>query len=639
MRTLLILIIFVLYSCFVSGQDNEQRIPDGVKKSFYYKRNTDPKPVVSPRIDPPNWYTGMYDQRVELLIHDNNIGKFQAKIDYPGVKILKTTPVANPNYLFIELEVNSLAGNGNLTIELNYGKQKKLYPYELKARRLPKSNIQQWGPQEVIYLAMPDRFANGDTANDIIAGYKQNQIDRSKMYFRHGGDLKGISDHIDYLDELGITALWLNPVIKNDQPYESYHGYAITDYYAVDRRFGSLSDYQKLITDLNSRGMKMVQDMVFNHVGDNHWFLNDLPEIDWIHQETDTFRRSNYRDPVLLDPYASQYDLTKNNDGWFDYHMPDLNQKNPRLARYLIQNSLWWIEETGIDAYRIDTYAYPDQQFMADWGKAIQDEFPGFPVFAETWVSQPAFQAHFTQNAQIQKGFDTHLDAVTDFQLNFALIEAFTKEQTWTEGVSRLYFVLAQDGMYQDANRNINFLDNHDKSRFLSEVNQDTRRLKSALALMFTLRGIPSLYYGTEILLKGKAEPDGKVRQDFPGGWKSDAQNKFLKSGRTAEENEMFEWLKKLIRYRKENSALQTGKMTQFIPENGICTFFRKDRSKTIMVICNTHNKVQTQSMHKFSEFVHEATRVKDILTDQESVLGQSIQLQPYQTLVFEIMR
>ncbi len=632
-------LIFLFLSIFTTiAQDDVQKIPDGVKKSVYFKRNTDPKLISSPRVDPPNWFIGMQNQHLELLIHDNHIGEFQVKIDYPGIKILQTVAVANPNYLFVNIEIGSQTQPGNFNIELTKGNQIKLLPYELKAKKAAKPGLPKWGPQEVIYLAMPDRFANGDASNDVIKGYKQGQVDRNKMYFRHGGDLAGVGKHINYLSDLGITALWLNPVIENDQPYESYHGYAFTDHYAIDKRFGSLNEYKSLISDLNNSGIKMVQDMVYNHVGDHHWFINDLPEIDWIHQETDTFRRSNYRDPVLLDPYASQFDKTKNNDGWFDFHMPDLNQQNPRLARYLIQNSLWWIAETGIDGYRIDTYAYPDQHFMAEWGRTIQSEYPGFPVFGETWVSQPAFQVHFAQGSQITKGFDTHLEAVTDFQLNFAFQEAFTKEQTWTDGVSRLYFTLAQDGLYQDANRNITFLDNHDKSRFFSEIDHDVRRLKGALTLMFTLRGIPSLYYGTEILLKGKADPDGKVRQDFPGGWDSDIQNKFYAGGRSVEENEMFEWLKKLIQYRKENKVLQIGKITQFIPENGIYTFFRKDSDKTIMVICNTHNKIQVQGVDKFSEFVHEKTKLKDIFSGKQTILGRSIQLQPYQTLVFEVV-
>lgn len=633
-----ILLIILVGRVCSRAQDNEQRIPDGVKKSTYYKRTTEPKFVDVPRVDPPNWFVDMNNQNLELLIHDNNISNFIPTINYKGIRILQTQLVANPNYLFVEIEISKQAKPGKFNIELTNGKLKKTMPYELKVKQKAKDFLQKWGPQDVVYLAMPDRFANGDTSNDVITNYKQNQIDRKKMFFRHGGDLKGIHDHIQYLKDLGITALWLNPVIENDQPYESYHGYAFTNYYAIDKRFGSLDDYKILIKDLNSKGIKMVQDMVFNHVGDNNWFLNDLPEIDWIHQTTDTFRRSNYRDPVLLDPYASQYDKTKNNDGWFDYHMPDLNQKNPRLARYLIQNSIWWIAETGIDSYRIDTYAYPDQQFMATWGKAVLDEFPEFPIFAETWVSQPAFQAHFTQGSKISKGFETYLPAVTDFQLYFAIKEAFTKEQNWTDGVSRLYFTLAQDGLYQDANRNITFLDNHDMSRFYSEVSEDVNRLKGALTLMFCLRGIPSLYYGTELLFSGKAEPDGKVRQDFPGGWKEDPINKFEVSGRTTSENEMLEWTKKLIKYRKDNEVLQTGKITQFIPENGIYVLFRKNSEKTIMVICNTHNKEQTQSLDKFSEFIYSGMKFKNVLDGNLGELTRTLVLKPYQTMLLELI-
>jgi len=630
------LVIFITVSF---AQDDQQRLPDGVQKSHYYKRNCDPVKVLTPRVDPAFWFTGMHNKILEICIHDNLIADFIPNIQYLGVKLIQTYKVANPNYLFLKIEIATDAKPGSFNIILTKNKEKRSYPYELKERNQGGRLKRSWGANEVLYLAMPDRFSNGDTTNDVIPGYTQKEVNRKKMYFRHGGDLKGIENHIDYLTDLGITALWLNPVIENDQAYESYHGYAFTDQYAVDKRFGSMEEYKKLINELHSKGIKIVQDMVYNHVGDNHWFIRDLPDIDWIHQETDTFRRSNYRDPVLIDPYASQFDKEKNNDGWFDYHMPDLNQKNPRLANYLIQNTIWWIEYCGIDALRIDTYAYPDQHFMADWGKAIADEYPDYPMFAETWVSTPVFQSHFADQAVLSKGFETYMPSITDFQLAFAIQEAFTKEQEWDKGVTKLYFTLAQDALYKDANKNVTFLDNHDKSRFFSEVNEDIERTKSAFAILFTTRGIPSLYYGSELLFKGKSDPDGKVRQDFPGGWKGDQINKFTTAGRTSEEESFFSWMKKLIAYRKENTALQTGKLTQFIPESGIYTYFRYNEDKIIMVVSNTHNKEQKLSIDRFREFIYPGQKIKDIFTGQITTLDKIISIKPYQTYVFELVK
>lgn len=630
-----------LFLCYekVSAQEDQQRLPIGVQKSQYHKRNCDPVKVVTPRVDPSYWFTGMHNKTLEICIHDNLIADFVPTITYQGVKVLQYYKVANPNYLFIKIDIDTETKPGSFSIVLSKNKELKKYPYQLKERNLNPRLTRPWGANEVIYLAMPDRFSNGDSTNDVIPGYTVNEVDRKKMYFRHGGDFKGITNHIDYLEDLGITALWLNPVIENDQAYESYHGYAFTDHYTIDKRFGTIDEYRNLIRALHANGIKVVKDIVINHVGDNHWFINDLPDINWIHQESDTFRRSNYRDPVLFDPYASQFDKEKNNNGWFDYHMPDLNQKNPRLANYLIQNTIWWIESCGIDALRIDTYPYPDQQFMANWGKAILEEYPDYPMYAEAAANNTVFQAHFADKSMLSKGFETYMPSVTDFQLESAIAETFTKEQGWTDGVTRLYFTLAQDALYQDANKNVTFLDNHDKSRFFSEVNEDIERTKSAFTILFTTRGIPSIYYGSELLFKGKADPDGKVRQDFPGGWTGDAVNKFLPSGRTKEEQDFFSFMKKLIAYRKENTALQSGRLTQFVPEKGIYCYFRYNDEKSIMVLSNTHNKQQSLSIDRFKEFIYPGQKIKDIFTGQITTLESIISLKPYHTYVFELVK
>ena len=402
---------------------------------------------------------------------------------------------------------------------------------------------------------MPDRFANGDYSNDSFDDMLQSGINRGKMFFRHGGDLQGIIDHLDYLKELGVTALWLNPVLENDQPYASYHGYAITDHYNIDRRFGDNELYKTFVEKCHEKGIKVIMDIIFNHCGHEHWLIKDLPAEDWVHQWPE-FTRSNFRASVINDPYASKTDTKKLLEGWFDYSMPDLNQQNERLANYLIQNTIWWVEYSGQDAYRIDTWFFPDQDFLSRWAKRMQQEFPRLGMYGETWAQMMSVQASFAEDSGLTDEYNSHLPGITDFQLNFAIEEALTQKQSWTGGAARLYYTLAQDYLYEDPLRNVIFLDNHDKSRFFSTIGEDIDKYKSGMAFLLTMRGIPSIYYGTELLFAAISDPDGKVRQDFPGGWKEDKINKFNVSGRTAAEKDAFEYVKKLANYRKNTPAL-----------------------------------------------------------------------------------
>lgn len=600
------------------NDDPWQKLPLGMEESKFRHIPATGGKVDQARVEPPNWWIGMKNPVLEILIYDQDVRDSEVAIAYPGVRVLKTTRLQNPNYLFVEVEIGPGTKAGKFSIELSKkGSAKKTYPYELREKKKAEGRIAGVDASDLIYLIMPDRFANGDSGNDSYADMRQTGTNRQKIFFRHGGDLVGVMEHLDYLEELGVTALWLNPVLENDQPYESYHGYAFTDHYAIDKRFGSNEQYAKLAELCQARGIKLIKDIVHNQVGDQHWFIRDLPDETWIHQFSE-FTKTTYRAPALMDPYASESDRTRMSDGWFDHHMPDLNQQHPQLANYLIQNNIWWVEYAGLDAFRIDTYAYPDQKFMAEWGRRLQEEFPTLSFFGEIWDHGAPIQAHFTQNNGL-RGYNTFLPGCTDFQMNYAMQEAVGRQQGWTEGAARLYYVLAQDFLYEDAFRNVLFLDNHDLGRIYRNVNQDFRKYKSNLALLLTQRGIPSLYYGTEMLLTGV--PGGGFgeggRLDFPGGWKEDTINKFEAKGRTALEKEAFDYVRKLANYRKNTPALHRGKLTQFVPENSIYVYFRYDADKTVMVILNANDTPVTVPTARYQERMAGFTKAKNVVTEE----------------------
>ncbi len=418
------------------------------------------------------------------------------------------------------------------------------YLYELKRRNKQEGRNQGVTNKDLIYLIMPDRFSNGDTSNDIVQGMEENTINRSEMYARHGGDIQGVMNHLDYLKDLGITTVWLTPEIENNEPHASYHGYAVTDHYKIDPRYGSNELYRRFVEKCHSMGMKVIKDVVHNHCGLEHWFIQDMPMKDWVHQWPE-YTSSNFRDQAVEDPHASAYDRKKMLDGWFDHHMPDLNESNPYVQNYLTQNHIWWIEYAGIDGLRLDTYPYNDAEYMAEWAVAVKNEFPLLSIFGETLVNSVSSQAFFTEGNTVNRGFDTPLAGVTDAQIKDAIYEALNGKDGWVDGVNRLYQVVAQDFLYKDPTRNCVFLDNHDMSRFYSMVNEDINKFKAGIALLFTMRGVPEIYYGTEILMKNYSNPDGLVREDFKGGWAGDSVNKYTSAGRTEKENDAFNYVRK----------------------------------------------------------------------------------------------
>lgn len=591
------------------------------------------------RIEPMFWWVGMSNPKLQLLVHGAGIAKLSVQLDHPGVKLAKVHQVENPNYLFLDLEIAREAKAGKFPIVFTKAGKKKLqYTYELKNRVKEPSRIQGVSGKDLIYLLMPDRFANGDPGNDIVKGMRENKLNRDSMYYRHGGDLQGLIGKLDYLDDLGVTAIWMTPEIENDMTEASYHGYAATDHYKIDPRYGSLALYKKYVDKAHEKGFKIVKDVVHNHMGTGHWLYRDMPMKSWVNQWP-AYTQTSYRDEPVMDPHAAEADKKKMLNGWFVPVMPDFNQQNPFVQNYLTQNNIWWIEYAGIDGLRLDTYPYNDPDYMKDWMQKIKTEFPTLSVFGETLVNSVAAQAYFTQGNTVNRGFDTELPGITDAVLKNALYEALNGNTGWTDGVFRLYATLAQDFLYQDASRNVIFLDNHDMSRLYSMVNEDIDKFKSGIALLLTMRGIPQLYYGTEILMKNHYHPPGLVRMDFPGGWPGDKADKFTASGRTALENEAFNFVRMLAMYRKSSPALQRGKMMQFVPENGIYTYFRylPEGGKQVMVIVNAEGKAKELPTARFAERMANASAARNIITSQKLENLETIAVPAKTTLVLEL--
>ena len=543
------------------------------------------------KINPTNWYVGMQNSNVQLLVYGIKLSEAIIKLNpYKGVKLKKVQFVENPNYAFLDVEISRIAKPGIL--EIVFGQTK--INYELKSKSANPLGLNQ---SDFIYLLMPDRFSNGDESNDKFEDMADQNHDRNNPFLRHGGDLQGVINHLEYLKELGVTAIWMTPVIENNQfltnelgaMRSAYHGYGFTDHYQVDKRLGGNEAYKKLSVEAHKKGIKIVQDAVYNHVGINHWFLKDKPAKDWLN-EWDTYTNTTYKDQPLFDIHASLKDIKEVRNGWFTSFLPDLNKNNVFVANFLIQHALWSVETFGLDAWRVDTYIYNDLDFMNRCNKALLEEYPNIHIFGESAVNTVVSLAYFTKN-NFNTSFKSNLPGSCDFVVEEAIYEALNHKYGWNDGVNKLYTVLSQDLVYADANKNINFLENHDHNRFYSVIGEDYEKYKMGVAWLMTLRGIPQFYYGTEILMKNFKDPsDAEVRRDFPGGWKEDKVNKFEASGRTEKENEAFNFVKNLANYRKSSEAISEGKFMQFVPQDGIYVYFRYTDEQIVMVVSNTNN-------------------------------------------------
>jgi glycosidase len=588
---------------------------------------------------PTNWWVGMKNPHLQIMVHGKDIGKASISIgNYTGVKIEKIHKAENPNYVFIDLLISKTAKPGKLSINFQQSSGNSSLPFVLAQRRTGKNNSFAQGvtSSDLVYLAIPDRFSNGDPSNDRIPGLLDQSLNRDSIFHRHGGDLKGIMNHLDYLQDLGVTALWLLPVWQNNMPDRTEHGYAITNHYKVEQRLGTNEDYAALSEALHKRGMKLIQDAVYNHIGLYHFFVQDKPMKDWLH-EWPAYTGTNYKDQTIFDPYAAPSDRKRLVDGWFTPMMPDLNQNNPFVANYLIQHAIWSVEQFGIDGWRIDTYIYNDLPFMNRCNKALLAEYPDISIFGETWVHGVPNQSYFCEN-NVKAAFKSNLPATTDFQqLFYGIQESLTKPFGWTDGVNKLYNTTAQDFLYKDPMKQVIFLDNHDLSRFYSIIGEDTAKYKMALSWLLTFRGVPQLYYGNEILMTGFTNPDGWVRLDFKGGWQGDTENKFTPEGRTAKENEIFNHIRKLAQFRKTSSAIRTGKMMQYFPEDGVYVYFRYDPKQTLMCIMNTNSAEKQLDPSRFTDRIRNFRVGKDVPTGQLFDLRNKLSLRPISMLILNL--
>lgn len=579
-------------------------------------------------IYPANWWIGMKNPKLQVMLYGTNIQENIISINYAGVKLTKVHKPENRNYLFLDLVISSTAKPGNLKIHLKNDNGEQHALLELRNRRRGNGTAFAQGvtSKDLVYLLMPDRFSNGDSTNDRIAGMRDQTLNRDSIYHRHGGDLQGVINHLDYLKDLGVTSVWMTPVIENDMPNRTEHGYAFTNHYKIEPRFGGAEAYKKLSDELHKRGMKLIQDAVYNHVGLYHFTVQDPPMKDWLHQWP-SFTQTTYKDQTVFDPYAAPSETKQLQDGWFVRQMPDMNHNNPYVANYLIQHAIWSVEEFGVDGWRIDTYVYNDLNFMNRCNKALTDEYPKLTMFGETWVHGVLNQSYLCQN-NFNIPFKSNLQGTTDFQLLFYGIQPALKESFgWTEGVNKLYTTTAQDFVYKDPMREVIFLGNHDIARFYSVIDEDTAKYKMALAWLMTFRGIPQLYYGDEILMTGFTNPDGNVRLDFKGGWTEDRENKFTKEGRTVKEDNIFQYLRRFANFRKNSSAITTGKLMQYLPVNGVYVYFRYDAKQTIMCVMNTGNQAATIDLSRFAERMHGYTKAYDVAT------GVTFNLEPKLTI------
>lgn len=605
------------------------------------------------RVEPPNWWVGMKDNELQLLVKHSNIGEFTPEINYPGVSIKKVHKAKSSNYLFIDLKISKSSKAGKFDIVFkSENKDNKSHTYELKNRDLPSEDYVGFDSSDVIYLITPDRFANANPDNDVFDYLNEKTIDRTDDYARHGGDIEGISNQLDYISEMGFTAIWPMPLLTNNMHESSYHGYAITDLYQIDPRFGTLDEYKELSKSMNEKGMKLIMDQVANHCGLEHWWMKDLPFEDWVNYQADYeklpvpveemrkpngeydwdrlsqhFTNSNHRRTTNQDAYASEIDKKGNSNGWFVPFMPDLNQKNPFMATYIIQNSIWWIETAQLGGIRQDTYPYPDKNFMSDWAGAIMNEYPNFSIVGEEWSLNPLLIAYWQDGHQNNDGYDSNLKMTMDFAMQKNIVDALNENESWDRGLVKIYEGLANDFGYTSPKDIMIFPDNHDMSRVFTQLKGDIPNTKMALATMLMLPRTPQIYYGTEILMNDFERPGdhGLIRSDFPGGWEGDTINAFTGEGLTSDQIEMQSFLKSILNYRKTSKAIQEGKTMHFSPFMGTYLLFRTYKDETVVMILNKSNEPLTIDLKRYTEMGLDGKTLRNVISGESFVWDNSI--------------
>jgi glycosidase len=567
---------------------------------------------------PSNWFVNMNYNKVQVLLRAKNTdySKATVQVNYPGVVLKGVKHFENGHYMALEIEISGSAKPGHVVFSIMVDGNRQPFHWPLLPRRKNRGIefAQGLSSADLVYFLMPDRFSNGEPSNDQLPGLKDQSLNRNEIFLRHGGDLQGVANHLDYLQKLGTTTLWMTPVVENDMPDRTEHGYAATNNYKTETRFGGDKAYLALSDSLHKRGMKLIQDIVYNHFGRFHFLVQDAPSKDWVHQWP-TYTQTHYREQAVFDPYHSTADAKRMIDGWFTTEMPDINHENPDVEKYLTQNAIWSVETFGVDAFRVDTYKYCNVDVMNRLNKALLDEYPKIFTFGECWVDGVASQAYYVEN-NYNLPFKSNLKSTSDFSLLFGgLMPALTESNGWSNGVIKLYNTLASDFLYKQANNNVIFLDNHDMTRIHSSLGESIPKTKMAYAWLYTCRGIPQLYYGSELLMKGVSNPDGWVRLDFPGGWAGDKKNAFTETGLTNEESDFLHYVQKLGAFRTKSSALKTGNMMQYIPEDGLYVYFRYDHQQTIMCVMNTDTKARDLQLSKYTQRTNSFKGGKDIIS------------------------
>ena len=594
------------------------------------------------KIEPPFWFAEMHNPELQLMVYGRHIAEYDVAFSHT-IQITDIVRTENPNYLFVTINTKNLVPG---TYELQFLKNKKIIEtksYEFKERREASALRKGFDASDLIYLIMPDRFANGNPDNDNTDDTVE-KMNREALSGRHGGDIQGIIDHLDYLSDLGVTAIWNTPLLEDNEPIYSYHTYAQSDYYRIDPRFGSNADYKRLASEMHQRDMKLIMDYVTNHWGSKHWMLQDLPSKDWIHyweNGVEGFQRSSYRMTTQFDSNASESDKIACMQGWFDTTMPDVNQKNPLVLKYLIQNAIWWVEFADLDGLRVDTYSYNDKEGIAEWTKALMDEYPNFNIAGEVWMNSQAQMAYWQKDSKIGAidNYNSHLPTVMDFTLYNAIMVMFAEDdQEWDRGMLRAYENFANDFLYPDIYNIFVFAANHDTNRINEVYGLDLNIYKMMITLIATVRGIPQVYYGDELGMVGNKDVkgDGDVRRDFPGGWKGDPRNAFTAEGRTAEQNEFFEFSKQVFNWRKSKSVIHTGKTMQFVPENNVYVYFRYDTDDQVMIVINNNPQAQTLDLKRFEEMIKTAKAGTDMISNKSIKLDKALTIDGKTSMIIE---
>jgi len=589
------------------------------------------------RVEPPNWWVGMNNSDLQLLIYGEDITDLEPTFAHPGVSLERIIKVENPNYLFLNLKIASDAKPGAFDIQFKDGEEVvDTYRYELWERRANSAMREGFKNKDVMYLITPDRFVNGDPGNDNVAGMRE-RANRDFEGGRHGGDIQGIINSLDYIADMGYTAIWLNPVLENDMEVYSYHGYSTTDFYKVDPRFGTNEDYVRMSQLAKEKGIKLIMDMIVNHCGSFHWWMEDQPTDDWINEpEPGEYVQTIHKKTTIQDPYVSEIDYKYMVDGWFVPTMPDLNQRNELMANYLIQNSIWWVEYADLGGIRMDTYPYAEKEFLTDWSCAIMNEYPDFNIVGEEWFGDPAIVAYWQRGKESPDGYESCLPSLMDFPLQEQLWSSLAPEsETWMPS----YEMLGRDFQYPDPSNLVIFPDNHDMDRIYTRVGEDLERFKLAITYFATMRGTPQIYYGTELLMTNTGYPGnhGIIRTDFPGGWAGDAVNAFTGEGLSADQREAMDFVKKVLNWRKTATVVHEGELTHFMPQNGVYVYFRYNADEKLMVVLNQNEEAQTLELDRFAEMLHSVSGGKDVISGKSYELKEKLTVPAETPMVLEL--